>query len=97
MWDAGRFMQMWRAMCAAIDRVESITGRSVATAARVSSSGASEDALCTRASVSSSEHRLVSEFNRFYCSQVELEAARLTKQGGTGVRIAVCRSVSPSE
>lgn len=56
-------MQMFRVMYAVIDRVESITEHFAATVALVSSNGASEGRLCTLASVSEQQLKLLFTYN----------------------------------
>lgn len=61
---AGKVIQTSRAAFAATDQAESITGRSVAMAARVSSSGVSGGGLCTRASV-------IMQFFVVHCTSID--------------------------
>jgi hypothetical protein len=52
MQDVGKFMQMFRVMCAVIDRVENTTEHFAAMVVLVSSNEVSGEGLCIHASVS---------------------------------------------
>lgn len=89
-------MQIFRVMCAAIDRVESITERSAATVVPASSSAASEGDRCTLALVSQSATRTLTPTHRVSRVVVQAvpETASSIRRVGTGARIVDCRSAS---